>query len=268
MNAASQHRFRTTAVALAMALAGAVAALAQSPGLPLPDGAARLISMTGRVSVLKDSNPWALSPGAVIQPQQEVVTGPDGLALFQISDGSTFEVFPNSHVIFRNNRGNWQDLLEVFLGKVRVKIEHPGGQPNHNRVHTPTAVISVRGTVFDVDVEDSEATTLVLVEEGVVEVRHTLQAGATKVLQAGEWVRVFRNQPLAVKYVDRGALMQRAVVAARDALYQIWTRTPAAPGHTGTAGGPGSPGSPGDGCKGTTCPPPPPPAPPPPPPGG
>ncbi len=260
MNAGSHNKYRAAAVALAMALAGCAVALAQTAGLPLPEGAARLVTMTGRVSVMKDSNPWALNLGDVIQPQQEVVTGPDGMALFQIADGSTFEVFPNSHVIFRANRGSWQDLLEVFLGKVRVKIEHFGGQPNHNRVHTPTAVISVRGTVFDVDVEDSEATTLVLVEEGVVEVRHTLQPGA-KVLQAGEWIRVFRNQPLAVKYVDRGALMQRAVAAARDAMYQILTRTPAAPGHTGSTG------SPGDGCKGSSCPPPPPAAPPPPPPG-
>ena len=263
MNAASHHGFRTAAVALALTAAGCIGALAQPAGLPLPAGAARLVSLTGRVSVLKDANPWALSLGDVIQPRQEVVTGPDGMALFQIEDGSTFEVFPNSHVIFRDNRGNWQDLLEVFLGKVRLKIEHLGGQPNRNRVHTPTAVISVRGTVFDVDVEDSQATTLVLVEEGVVEVRHTLQAGATKVLQAGEWIRVFRNQPLAIKYVDRGALLQRAVAAARDAAFQVLTRTPATAGHPGTPATPGSAGSPGDGCKGASCPPPPPPPPPP-----
>ncbi len=264
MNAASQHKFLTAGVMFALGLTGCVAARAQAPSLPLKDGAARLVSMTGRVSVLKDSNPWALNVGDVIQPQQVVVTGPDGLALFQVADGSTFEVFPNSHVVFRDNRGNWQDLLEVLIGKVRVKIEHLGGQPNHNRVHTPTAVISVRGTVFDVDVEDSEATTLVLVEEGVVEVRHTLQGGATKVLQAGEWIRVFRNQPLAAKFVDRGALLQRAVAAARDAMYQILIQTPTSPGRTGTPA-PGS-GSPGDGCKGSSCPPPAPPPPPPPPP--
>ena len=259
MNAASQIRSSgATGVMLTIALAWCASAPAQT----LPNGAARLVSSTGRVSVLKDQNPWALNLGDVIQPQQVVVTGPDGIAQFQVADGSTFEVFPNSHVVFRANRGNWQDLLEVFLGKVRVKIEHPGGQPNHNRVHTPTAVISVRGTVFDVDVEDSEATTLVLVEEGVVEVRHSLQTGASKLLQAGEWVRVFRNQPLAIKYVDRGALLQRAVAAARDALYQVLTTTPGSPGRPGSTPA-GSSGSPGDGCKGAACPPPPPPPPPP-----
>jgi ferric-dicitrate binding protein FerR (iron transport regulator) len=240
---------------------GAVASPVHAQTQSLENGAARLVSMAGRVSLLKDNIPWALSVGSVVQPQQVVVTGSDGLARFEVSDGSTFEVFPNSQVVFRNNRGNWQDLLEVFLGKVRVKIEHLGGQPNHNRVHTPTAVISVRGTVFDVDVEDSEATTLVLVEEGVVEVRHLLKPGDSKVLNAGEWVRVFRNQPLAVKYVDRGAVLQRAMIAARDALYQVMVQNPASP-HAGTPG-PATGGSPGDGCKGSSCPPPPPPPPPP-----
>ena len=239
----------------------AVAAPVHGQSQSLENGAARLVSMTGRVSMLKDNTPWALTVGSIIQPQQVVVTGSDGLARFEVSDGSTFEVFPNSQVVFRNNRGNWQDLLEVFLGKVRVKIEHLGGQPNHNRVHTPTAVISVRGTVFDVDVEDSEATTLVLVEEGVVEVRHLLKPGDSKLLNAGEWVRVFRNQPLAVKYVDRGAVLQRAMIAARDALYQVMVQNPASP-HTVTPA-PTTGGSPGDGCKGSNCPPPPPPPPPP-----
>ncbi len=105
------------------------------------------------------------------------MTGTDGYGLFQVSDGSTFEVFPNSKVIFRPNRGDWKDILEVFLGKIRVQIEHVGGLPNNNKVRTPSAVISVRGTIFDVEVEDAgPGTTLVLDEEGQVEVRHLLES--------------------------------------------------------------------------------------------
>src|SRR6266545_2712051 len=77
------------------------------------DGAARVVSMTGRVSVLRDSTPWALDVGSVIQPQQVIVTGPDGLARLEVSDGSTFDVFPNSRVTFRATRSNWKDLLDV-----------------------------------------------------------------------------------------------------------------------------------------------------------
>ena len=59
-----------------------------------------------------------------------------------------FEVYPNSNVTFRNNPGNWRDLLDVWVGKIKVHIQKLGGQPNPNTVHTPSAIISVRGTDF------------------------------------------------------------------------------------------------------------------------
>ena len=134
--------------------------------------AAKVVSLTGQVSVLKDFQPWALSVGDSIQVTQRIVTGPDGHAVLQVSDGSTIEVYPNSTFVFRKNPGNWRDLIDVFLGKVRVHIEHLGTTPNPNRVITPVAVISVRGTTFDVTVNDDDETTTVEVEDGTVEVRH------------------------------------------------------------------------------------------------
>jgi len=92
-------------------------------------------------------------------------TGPDGHAVLQVSDGSTIEVYPNSKFVFRKNPGNWHDLIDIFLGKVRVHIEHLGTVPNPNRVITPVAVISVRGTTFDVTVNDDDEATTVEVEE-------------------------------------------------------------------------------------------------------
>jgi hypothetical protein len=127
--------------------------------------------------------------------------------VFQIRDGSTFEVFPNSRVTFQ---GQWtiEDMLQLLLGKIRVTIEHRNG-PNHKKISTPTAVISVRGTTFDVAVEDDDGTTLVSVEEGQVLVQHLLQPGPQVVVEEGKSVRIYPNQPLAkvsgsppgVKYV-------------------------------------------------------------------
>jgi ferric-dicitrate binding protein FerR (iron transport regulator) len=228
-------------------------------------GAARLLSLTGQISVMRDSSPWALNVGDLVQPEQVIVTGDDGYGVFQVADGSKFEVFPKSHVVFRANRGDWKDLLEVWIGKVRVQIEHFGGVPNHNRVRTASAVISVRGTVFDVEVEDTDATTFVLDEEGSVEVRHLLKVSEPKVLGPGEWVRVFKNEPLAQKTVDKGSLMQRAAKAASDAFYQaalnVSHGTPSAV-HPTTA----PPSTPSDKNNGNPAPPAPPPPPPPPPP--
>lgn len=244
--------------------ASCVFAYAQVPALDI-GGAAKLVSFTGQISLLKDNSTWALNAGDLIQPEQVIVTGPDGYGVFEVADGSKFEVFPKSHVVFRANRGDWKDLLEVWLGKVRVQIEHAGGLPNHNKVRTPSAVISVRGTVFDVEVEDEDATTLVLDEEGQVEVRHLLRVSEPRILNPGEWVRVYKNEPLAKKVVDKGAVLQRAARAASDALYQAALNTVHSGAGSIAHGGVGSTGSaPGPADKNGSTPPPPPPPPPPP----
>src|ERR1700738_4135460 len=96
-----------TATGLVAILAAPGVCLGQSvPGPAAPpsfDTAAQVVSLSGQVSVLHDSEPWALNIGDRVQAKQVIVSGPDGYALFQISDGSTFEVYPNSNVVFRKN---------------------------------------------------------------------------------------------------------------------------------------------------------------------
>jgi hypothetical protein len=222
-------------------------------------GAAKVVTLNGQVSVLRDDSPWVLNVGDSVQPRQIVITGPDGFAVFQVSDGSTFEVFPNARVVFRENAGSWRDLLDVLLGRVKVHIQKLGGQPNYNRVRTPTAVISVRGTIFDVAVEDEDDTTLVSVEEGQVGVQHLLKPGPERILNEGESIRVFRNQALAQAAVDKNSVFREALRRAEQALYQIVYRTP------GPGPGPGPPTCTGTGpsCDKNGNPPPPPTVPPP-----
>jgi FecR protein len=186
-----------------------------------PELAAKVISLTGQVSVLHDSDPWALNVGDSVQVRQVIITGPDGYAQFQVSDGSTFEVYPNSQVVFRKNSTNWRDLLDMLVGRVKIHIEHWGGQPNPNRIMTPTAVISVRGTTFDVSVNEDDESTVVSVEEGVVDVRHALKPGVTRTVNAGESLRIYRNEPLAQSFVDKGEVARRVMHSLADALYEI-----------------------------------------------
>ncbi len=105
-----------------------------------PEAAAKVLTMSGQVSVLRDSDsePWALNVGDSVQAQQVIVTGPDGYAKFQTSDGSTFEVYPSSNVTFRKNPGSLRDLLDLFVGRIKVHIQRLGGEPNPNRIMTPT----------------------------------------------------------------------------------------------------------------------------------
>lgn len=255
---------KSTPVSLLLwAVTGGVC-FAQMPPSESINYAAKVTSMSGRVSVLKDGSEWALGVDEQVQVKQIIVTGPDGHAMFQVSDGSTFEVFPNSSVVFRKNPPNWKDLLDVFVGRVRIHIQHWGNVPNPNRIYTPTAVISVRGTTFEVAVTDDDETTIVEVEEGTVAVQHALlPRGDAKILNSGESIRVYKSEPLEAKVVDKGAIIQVAVRAVVDALYTMVYSGPRLKTGTGTGGSGGicCSGDP----KGPTPPPAPAPAPPPPP---
>ena len=237
----------------------AVVCLAQMPPVDSANYAAKVMELTGQVSVLKDATPWALNVGDLVQVRQLIMTGPDGQARFRVSDGSTFDVYPNSRVVFRKDAPNWRDLLDVLVGRVKVHIEHLYG-PNPNKIQTPTAVISVRGTTFDVSVEDEDESTTVEVEEGLVEVQHALlPRGNSKLLTTGESIKVYRNVPIATNRIDKGDLARRVLRAAMDAVTTWESRIP----RTGAGSTPNETG----GDTGKKLPPPPPaPAPPPPPP--
>lgn len=221
-------------------LLAAVAVVSPAQILPSDAGnyAAKVVSLDGDVRVLKDGQPWALDIGDLVQAKQIIVSGPDGHALFQVSDGSTFEVFPGSTVVFRRNPPNWRDLLDLLVGRVKIHIQRWGGQPNPNRIMTPTAVISVRGTTFDISVSDDDQTTLVEVEEGEVEVRHALlPSGKAKVLDAGESIRVYRNEPLDASLIDKGTIIQKSLRGLMDALYLVLTHDPKISGARIPGGG-------------------------------
>ena len=231
-----------------------------------PLAAAKVASAGGQVSVLRHGDLWALFAGHSVRVGETIVTGPDGFAKLEISDGSSFDVYPNSRVVFRANPGNFRELAEVFLGKIKVYIQTFGGRPNPYRVHSPTAVISVRGTVFEVAV-DPDSVTSIAVDEGLVVVEHRLLPGKAVPVAPGESLRVFPNASLAMSGINKLGVASRAAEMARDALYTVGRLGGRPSGGAPTGGKPGGAGPVGD----TGAPPPPPPpgdkqAPPPPPP--
>jgi ferric-dicitrate binding protein FerR (iron transport regulator) len=250
MVARLSHALEGWLLATSLAVVCAAQTLSPAPdnGLNSNNFAAKVVSLTGQVSVLRDSYPWALNVGDTVETKQVILTGADGFAVFQLSDGSTFQVFPNSRLTFRSNPSEWKDLLDLWIGRVKVFIQKYGNQPNPNRIFTPTAVISVRGTTFDVVVEDEEDTTLVSVDEGQVQVRHRLIGySKDKVLNPGEYIRVYRDAPIAKRF-DKERTVQRVLRAAADALYIVILRG-GGPGPAGlptpTGGGPPLPGDTG-----------------------
>jgi hypothetical protein len=201
---------------------------------PVYAQSARVLVQTGNVNYVKDSSGYtfALMDKTVLMPGYTVKTGSDGYAKFQVPDGSTFEVFPNSEVVYTKTE-SIPDLLNVWLGRVKVMIQHLPGVPNPNRVTTPTALISVRGTIFDVDVEDMDGTTVVALDQGIVDVKHRLKPGNPVQLLPGQLIRVYPNQPLA-RLSDTGGKLHNALKVIERAVYDaLYTR----PGGTSTGGG-------------------------------
>ena len=255
-------RSATARLSLLMAMT-AVVCLGQFLPSDAGNYAARVVTLTGQVSVLKDLQPWALSPGDSVQVTQRIETGADGHVVLQVSDGSTIEVYPNSKFVFRKNPGNWRDLIDLYLGRIRVHIEHLGATPNPNRVVTPVAVISVRGTTFDVTVNDDDEATTVEVEDGSVEVRHNLLGGNSAIVNSGEVFRVYRNEPIAQR-MDRGNAARQVVRIVVNVIAIVGRSS--GPGSIKLPGGGSGSGPVGD--TGPATPPPPPSLPPPPPPAG
>jgi hypothetical protein len=63
---------------------------------------------------------------------------------------------------------NLRSLVNLMMGKVRFYIQSLGGRSNPYRVGTPTALIAVRGTVFEVTVDVAQYTEIECIEGRVV----------------------------------------------------------------------------------------------------
>jgi hypothetical protein len=106
-----------------------------------------------------------------LQPGNIIETGQNGRVVISLSDGGQITVLPNSKVVLKNFLvpHSARELLDIWWGRVLVKIHHAGSKPNPYRLNSPAASIAVRGTEFMVDVLPG-GETLVVVREGLVEV--------------------------------------------------------------------------------------------------
>lgn len=117
-----------------------------------------------------------------------IITGKNGRLVLALSDGSQAVVAPKTTLVIQDLRQSPRTLFQMLKGKTRVQIEKLGGQPNPYRINTPTAVIAVRGTIFDVLVEEDE--TEVFLHEGAVDVFNAAQLNQPVFLNAGQTTRI------------------------------------------------------------------------------
>jgi hypothetical protein len=194
--------------ALALGFA-AVGAWAQDPVLQKYEAHATVV--TGQVSRIWDERPWALSSGERVPVRQTITTGRDGYAHFEVAGGSSFDLFNNSRVVFRENTASVGDLLDVLAGRVRIHLRPTAGQAQQ-RVFCPIAIISTHHQPATVAIAiDEDDAVRVDVLDGEVAVQHTLlPRNEPTLVRAVDAILVKRDEPIS-RRVDRGSLYRYTI---------------------------------------------------------
>jgi hypothetical protein len=133
---------------------------------------ARVTSVSGAATLSGNGrNGTKLARGTILAPGHEIDTRGGGRVVIDLSDGSQVVILPGSRLVFGDyrNANSLRELLQITLGRIRVKINHFKNKPNPYRIKSPTASIAVRGTEFEVTVEPL-GETRVVVFEGAVDV--------------------------------------------------------------------------------------------------
>ena len=155
---------------------------------------AKVLSSEGQVEIRRaaDGQPRiqkiAFKVDDEVKAGHTIITGRSGRLVLGLADGSQAVIAPQTTVVIKDLTESPRTLFNVIRGKTRVHIEKLGGQPNPYRVNTPTAVIAVRGTIFEVVVKGDE--TQVFLHEGEVEVTNLTLPDQPVRLFAGQMTRV------------------------------------------------------------------------------
>lgn len=98
-----------------------------------------------------------LPASQIVQVGEEVRTGPGAQLILEVPDGSYMVVSENSKLVVEDFwSGNLRSLMNLMVGRVRFYVQRFGGRPNPYRVTTPTALIAVRGTIFEINIDEAQ----------------------------------------------------------------------------------------------------------------
>jgi hypothetical protein len=155
---------------IAVFLGLAVGQTAPQQQTVLPLGSAVVAEIKGEVVVTSpDGMSLAAQRGTTLSPDSKVETA-KGSVLLMLQDGSQVLIRAHSNVVLRAPNQGKGFSLELLIGKLMAKVKKRTDEAPSFRMGTPSAVITVRGTRFEVEVTKKQKT-YVQVFEGLVEVR-------------------------------------------------------------------------------------------------
>jgi hypothetical protein len=142
-------KIATSASLIAMAL------LLLAPHVWAQTSAGSVGVVTGKVTVERAGRSIQAAAGTALMVGDKLTTGPNSSATIGLGDGSQLELNESSTLVLTENivnpDGSRASTKITLLGGLVRSLVHlgPGGRPNFE-VHTPNAVASARGTMFDV----------------------------------------------------------------------------------------------------------------------
>jgi hypothetical protein len=133
-----------------------------------------ITKVEGKVTIIRnETNEIGAEKDAPLHEGDTVITDKSGKAWFSLKQGHDFHIAPDTQVeIDELSSIEFDDnvpSIRLILGYLWSKISKPRSKPGSLDIHTPTAVIGIRGTEFDT-VVSLDTTTAIAVDEGTVEV--------------------------------------------------------------------------------------------------
>jgi len=189
----THSRFVPIALTVAVVLGMVAAQTSPPPQTALPVGSATVTEVKGEVTLTSpDGTPVQAERGAILAAESKIETA-KGSVLLELQDGSQVLVKGRSNVVLRSPNEGKGFSLELFIGRIIVKVKKRTGETPSFRMGTPSAVITVRGTRFLVEVNKKQKT-YVDVYEGIVEVEGIMPGSRAVMIRPGFFSGVDRNR--------------------------------------------------------------------------
>jgi hypothetical protein len=147
-------------------------------------GSAMVSEVKGEVVFTSpQGTPISAQRGVTLTAESRIETA-KGSVLLELQDGSQVWVKAKSNIVLKAPNEGEGFSLELFIGKIMAKVQKRlSGAPSF-RMGTPSAVITVRGTLFSVEVNKKHKT-YVDVFEGLVDVAGVLKGSPHVLIRPG-----------------------------------------------------------------------------------
>lgn len=156
---------------------------------------ATVSEVKGKVSIQLPGHSFHAPNRGEILPAETQINTEDGRLLLRLTDGSDLLVRPNTRLVLKQPETSGWRYVQLLFGRVRAEIQKRLGNSPGFQIGTPSAVISVRGTRFEVEV-NRQGVTEVDVQEGLVQLDSVKGLGESVLIRAGFSSRVgFESGP-------------------------------------------------------------------------